>query len=206
LDRRQLLIGAVSALVAADVPDEAADIAAAVRAERYHVLASAQTSHEVDKTIAALVAQDTPSVAALTKWARSGKPVLRVNASGILAKIGSPMLDAQVARRLAADGEARELYLTAVVARVLAMPWDDATGVARGEPVLPNQLTALAAEVTNAADAGARWCSIALLARARDESRGIVDGALMGALKTEQSGEHLRAIGYALAGHDPVAV
>jgi len=99
------------------------------------------------------------------------------------------------------------LYLTAVVARVLAMPWDDATGMARGEPVAePNQLTALAAEVTNAADAGARWCSIALWARARDEARDIVDGALMGALQTEQSGEHLRAIGYALAGHDPIAV
>jgi len=116
------------------------------------------------------------------------------------------MLDGQVARRLAADAEARELYLTAVVARVLAMPWDDAASVARGGPVdEPDHLGAFAAEVTNAADAGARWCSIVLLARARRGARKIVDGALMGALRTEQSGEHLRAIGYALAGLDPVA-
>src|SRR5258705_9098538 len=43
LNRRELLIGAVSALVAVGVPDEAADIAASVRAERYHLLASSQT-------------------------------------------------------------------------------------------------------------------------------------------------------------------
>jgi transcriptional regulator with XRE-family HTH domain len=206
LNRRELLIGAVSALVAAGVPDEAADIAASVRAERYHLLVSAQTSHEVDKTIAALIARDTPSVAALTKWARSGRPVLRVNASGILAKIGSPVLDGQVARQLTTDAETRELYLTAVVARVYTMPWDEAGHIARhGTLTEPAQLAALAAEVTNAADAGARWCSIALLARSRPEARETVDGALTGALRTEHSGEHLRAIGYALAGLDPIA-
>lgn len=208
LNRRELLIGAVSTLVAGGVPDEANDIAASVRAERYHVLASAQTSHVVDKTIAALVAQDTPSLAALTKWAQKGKPVLRVNASGILAKIGSPVLDGQVARQLVADVEVRELYLTAVVSRVLGLPWEDAGQLARsGSPLAEqHQLDALTAEVTNATDAGARWCSIVLLARTRPEASAVVDHALAGALKTETSSEHLRAIGYTLAGLDPITV
>jgi transcriptional regulator with XRE-family HTH domain len=205
LNRRELLIGAVSALVAAGVPDEAQDIAASVRAERYHLLASAQTTHAVDKTIAALVAKDTPSVAALTKWARRGGPVLRVNASGILAKIGSPVLDAQVARHLAGDAEARELYLTAVASRVFAMPWDDAGRIARGSQLTGDQLDSLAGEIVNTADAGARWCSVVLLSRARPVAREAVDGALTGALRTETSGEHLRAIGFALAGLDPIA-
>ncbi|MEV6923941.1 helix-turn-helix transcriptional regulator [Dactylosporangium sp. NPDC051485] len=208
LNRRELLIGAVSALAAVGVPDEASDIATSVRAERYHLLASAQTSHAVDKTIAALFSQDTPSLAALTKWAQKGTPVLRVNASGILAKIGSPVLDGQVARWLVADVEVRELYVTAVVSRVLGLPWDDARQLARsGFPLAEqHQLDALTAEVTNTADAGAHWCSIVLLARTRPEARTAVDDALTGALKTEISGEHLRAIGYTLAGLDPIAV
>jgi hypothetical protein len=208
LNRRELLIGAVSALVVAGVPDEAVDIAASVRADRYRVLASAQTSHEVDKTIAALVAQDTPSLAALTKWTRTGEPVLRVNASGILAKVGSPVLDAQVARRLTTDAEVRDLYLTAVLARVLELPWDEASHLARSSGPLSDehQIKMLSAEVNNTADAGARWCSIVLLARTRNEARDVVNGALTNALKTEQSGEHLRAIGYALAGLNPIAI
>lgn len=205
VNRRELLIGAISTLAAAGIPDEAADIAASLRDERYHLLASAQTSHEVDKTIAALVSHDTPSLAALTKWANKGKAVLRVNASGILAKVGSPMLDGQVALRLSADAEARDLYLTAVVARILSLPWDEARHVARGGPLAErHQLDAITSEVRNTADAGARWCSIILLARTRPEAPEAVTNALTSALETEQSGEHLRAIGFALAGREPV--
>jgi hypothetical protein len=204
LNRREMLIGAVSALVASGVPDEATDIVTSVRAERYSLLASAQTTHAVDKTIAALISKDTPSVAALTKWARKGSPVLRVNSSGILAKIGSPVLDGHVARHLAADAEARDLYLTAVISRAFALPWDEAGRITKGGQLAGEQLAALGEEATNAADAGARWCSIVLLARARPGNREIVDGALTAALRTETSGEHLRTIGFALAGLDPI--
>ncbi|WP_433616915.1 helix-turn-helix domain-containing protein [Dactylosporangium sp. CA-139114] len=172
MDRRQLLVGAVSALVAAGVPDVASDIAMSVRAQRYGLLASTQTSHAVDKTIAALVSRDTPSVAALTKWARTGSPVLRVSAAGILAKVGSPLLDGQVARHLVADAEVRGLYLTAVASRVFAMLWDEAGQiVSDSAATYADRIAELSVEVANAADAGARWCSIVLLARARPEAR-----------------------------------
>jgi hypothetical protein len=66
----------------------------------------------------------------LAKWTRRGSPILRVNAAGILAKVGSPTMDNDVVQALKVDREARELNLTAVVARVLRMPWDDAGQVA----------------------------------------------------------------------------
>ncbi|MEV6929636.1 helix-turn-helix transcriptional regulator [Dactylosporangium sp. NPDC051485] len=203
LNRRNLLIGALSLLAADGIPDDATSIAAAVRAEQHHPLASAQTSHAVDKTIAAMVAADTPSVATLTKWTRVGHPVLRVNAAGILAKIGSPLLDAQVARHLAADAQARDLYLTAVAARVLAIPWDEGRRIANGSQLEDGQLAALGAEAGNPTDAGARWCSIVLLARMRPHARELVDEALTAALRTETSSEHLRTIGFVLAGLHP---
>jgi hypothetical protein len=207
VNRRALLIGSVSALVLAGVPDEANDIAAGVTAERSVLLASAQTSHAVDQTIAALVSQDTPSLATLTKWAQKGAPVLRVNSLGILAKIGSPILDGQVARQLVTDAEVRQLYLTAVVSRVLGLPWQDASHLARnGSPLTEqHQLDAFTTEVINPSDAGARWCSVVLLARTRPHAQEAVDEALTSALKAENSSEHLRAIGYTLAGLDPTA-
>jgi transcriptional regulator with XRE-family HTH domain len=205
--RRALLIGTVSTLVVHRIPDEATAIAADLSRESSRLLAGTQTSHEVDKTIAALVSRDTPSIASLAKWSRRGSPVLRVNATGILAKVGSPVLDGNVARQLRADAESRELYLTAVLSRVLAMPWADAGNVARTGQALHEeaQLAAFASEVCNPGDAGARWCAVVMLARTRASARREVDAALTTALKTEPSGEHLRAIGYVLAGLDPIA-
>jgi transcriptional regulator with XRE-family HTH domain len=208
LKRRALLIGAVSTLVAQGVPDEASAIAADVAGESSRLLATTQTSHEVDKTIAALTSRDTPSLASLAQWSRRGNPVLRVNAMGILAKVGSPVFDGDVARQLRTDAETRELYLTAVLSRVLAMPWADAGNVARTGRALEDerQLAAFAAEVGNYSDAGARWCSIVMLARTRADARSEVDAAFTAALKTEPSSEHLRTIGFALAGLDPVTI
>jgi hypothetical protein len=167
-----------------------------------------QTSHEIDKTIAALVSKDAPSLASLAKWARRGSPVLRVNAAGILAKIGSPIIDNDVLSTLKADREARDLYLTAVVSRVLRMPWDDASRIATtGRPLSESShVESFAAEARNSADSGARWCSVVLLGRTRAEDTHAVDEALGAALKTETSRENLRAIACTLAGLDPIAV
>ncbi|MGC9669543.1 helix-turn-helix domain-containing protein [Planosporangium sp. 12N6] len=208
VNRRELLIGAVSTVVAASVPDVAVDIAADVGAERSRLLATVQTSHAVDRTIAALVSKDTPSLAALAKWARQGSPILRVNAVGILAKVGSPVLDDDVVRVLKADEDVRLLYLTAVVSRVLGMPWNDARRVATsGQPLAEEaHLQAFAQEVTNPADSGARWCSVVMLARTRAEAAREVADALARALPQETSRENLRVIGGALAGLDPLTV
>lgn len=187
LKRRELLVGAVSSFLVGAVPDVASDIAHDVSGESYKLLATVQTSHEIDKTIASMVAEDTPSLASLAKWTRRGSPVLRVNATGILAKIGSPAMDNDVVRTLRADTEARNLYLTAVIARVLGMPWDEAGRIARSAQPLPEYIELFASEARNPKDSGARWCSVLLLSKARPEDPRTVDSALTAALKDEMS-------------------
>lgn len=101
LKRRALLLGGLSSLVAAAAPDVAFRVSGEIAAARSGLLASSQTSHEVDKAIASLVSQDTASLASLVKWSHRGSSVLRVNATGILAKIQSPMIDFRPRHRVA---------------------------------------------------------------------------------------------------------
>jgi hypothetical protein len=74
-----------------------------------------------------------------------------------------------------------------------------------GRPLGSAQVESFGAEVGNLDDSGARWCSIVLLGRTLIEDRQDARNALGAALTTEASRENLRAIGYALAGIDPVA-
>ncbi len=209
LNRRELLVGAVSSfLVGGAAPDVAVDIAKDVSHESPKLLTRVQTSHDVDKTIAAMIARDTPSLASLAKWSRRGSPILRVNAAGILAKVGSPPIDNDVVQQLKIDPEVRELYSTAVVSRVLGMPWDDAGRIAVSAQPLTNdsQIEPFAAEACNERDSGARWCSVVILSRMRRADSRMIDGALGEALKRETSRENLRAIACTLAGLDPLSV
>jgi hypothetical protein len=197
-----------SAVVGAAVPDVAVDVVRDIASERSRLLSTAQTSHEIDKAIGSLVAKDPPSVGSLLKWMRSGSAVLRVNAAGILAKVGAPAMDNDVVQALKADHESRDLYLTAVVSRVLGVPWNYAGHVAvSGQPLSgSSQMESFAAEVGNPYDSGARWCSVLMLARTGPEDPASVCAILSGALKQETSRENLRAIGCALAGIDPLTV
>lgn len=204
LRRRQLLLGSIAALAGSSPPDVAVSIANDVAAGRSDFLTGLQTTHATDKAVAALIAQDSGSVASLVKWAGGGKDsLLRVNAAGILAKMRSPTVDNEAVSVLRADGGVRELYLTAVAARVLSLPWDDAASLAAGDGRLPSAdaVAAFSAELSDPADAGARWCSAVLLARTRDHDPAVTD-ALVGALRSESSREVLRTIGSALAGID----
>jgi transcriptional regulator with XRE-family HTH domain len=205
LKRRQLLLGSIAALAASSAPDAAISIAADVRSGRNGLLTAMQTTHSTDKAVAALVAQDSGSVASLVKWAGAGKSLLRVNAAGILAKMRSPTIDNEAVTVLRSDGDVRELYLTSVASRVLSLPWDDAASLAAsgGHLPTPEAVQAISAELSNEADAGARWCSAVLLARTRDHDPAVSD-ALISALRTEPSREVLRTIGSALAGIDPL--
>jgi hypothetical protein len=94
-------------------------------------------------------------------------PVLRVNATGILAKLQDQDTARQVAVVLDADAEVRQLYTTAVVSRVGGLPWATAAKLASGQVPTQRQAHFLAArlcqEVLNPRDAGARWCSASLL-------------------------------------------
>lgn len=202
--RRSVLVGMASAVVGAAVPDVAVDVMRDIAAERSRLLSTVQTSHEIDKVIGSLVAKDLPSVGSLLKWMRNGSAVLRVNAAGILAKTGAPAMDNDVVQALRADGESRDLYLTAVVSRVLSVPWDYAGHLAvSGQPLSDAaQIESFATEVRNPYDSGARWCSVLMLARTHSEDPSLVRTALTGALKQETSRENLRALGCALAGVD----
>jgi len=209
VNRRQLLVGGLAALAAAatPTPEVALRVAHQISGERSGLLATAQTTHEVDKAIAALVSSDTSSLASLATWARSGPAVLRVNAAGILAKVRSPVADNAAVQVLKADPRVRELYLAAVVSRVLSKPWDDAFTIATADRSLSElDVQGFADEIQNPADSGARWCSVVLLSRVRHEDPATVNGILLRALRTEPSNENLRAIGSVLAGADPLKI
>jgi len=202
--RRELFAG-LAGLMAGTMADGdiAADIVRDIIAERSRLLTTAQTSHATDKTIGILVSRQTPCIASLGKWMRTGNPTLRVNAAGILAKSGLHDAANTVAAHLCADADARQLYLTAVVARVLGAPWDDAGHLARTASFDEQQIKAIAGEVANSYDAGARWCSIHLVGRTRKEHPGVANVTLHQALSREPSRELLRHNGFALAGIDP---
>jgi len=203
--RRQLLLGGIAALATGSAPDAAAGIANDIGSGRTGMLTGIQTTHATDKAVAALVARDTPSIASLVTWARSGKALLRVNATGILAKVRSPTLDNEAIGALRADGEARDLYLTAVIHRLLGLTWDDASDFAASRtPLSPSQISSVSAELTNSEDCGARYCSTLLLAR--NPGQPAVTSAFHRALHTEQSRENLRTVAAALAGINQLTI
>jgi transcriptional regulator with XRE-family HTH domain len=208
VNRRTLLVATASTAIAGALPDVAGDLVRDIAAERTGYLSTVVTSHGTDRTIAGLVARDTPSLASLTRWSRKGSAILRANSAGILAKVGSPLLDNGVVTVFRSDEEAREIFQTAVAARVLALPWDEAGRfVRRTGPIEdPDTIAAFAHELGNPYDCGARWCSTVFLARARAADPRTVDTALGKALRAERSREVLRTIAGTLAGLDPLRV
>jgi transcriptional regulator with XRE-family HTH domain len=133
-------------------------------------LATMQTTHGTDLVIAHKVSGDKAATGSLRRWMADGETaVLRVNAAGILAKLPGQQAAEQISRVLAHDTETRQLYKTAVLARVGAIEWDKASAVVTGQagaltPAQARFLAArLAAEAVNPRDAGARWCSAVML-------------------------------------------
>lgn len=132
-------------------------------------VATEQTSHVLDLTIAAHIAAGGMRPNPLLTWiAGAPDPVLRVNAAGIAAKMpGSDAAESAVTA-LAADPPMRHRYLTAVVSRVLGTPWSRArrhTADPRpGHHVTAASVDLLRTELHNEHDAGARWCTAYLLA------------------------------------------
>ena len=163
VNRREFL--SLSALTAAH-RKVASELTASIAAGDGGPLATVQTTHGTDLVIAALT--DQGSARRLRGWMNNGhNPVLRVNATGILAKLQDQDTTRQVAVVLDADAEVRQLYTTAVVARVGGLPWATAAKLASGQVPTQRQAHFLAArlcqEVLNPRDAGARWCSASLL-------------------------------------------
>jgi transcriptional regulator with XRE-family HTH domain len=177
-----------------------------------HLLATAQTSHATDLAMGALAAGDDRARRSLASWMQRGPtPVLRVNAAGVLAKIGSADLGDAAISTIRTDPDARQLYLTAVASRVLATGWEEAGQlVTTGFPQDGHGHEAWAAErllteIENPRDAVARWCSTVLLHQLH---RQLPDAARIGfaqALRREHCRENLRAFAAALAGMSPLA-
>jgi len=206
LQRRQLIVGSIAALAASSAPDAAVSIANDINSGRTGLLTGIQTTHKTDRAVAALVGRRPGSIASLVKWSQKGKALLRVNAAGILAKAGSPTIDNEAVTILRADDEVRDLYLTAVIYRVLGISWDSAADMASSRNPLsePTHLGLFASELSNPNDSGARYCSALMLFKSHREP--VATAALLSALRTEPSRENLRAIGSALAGVDPLTI
>jgi transcriptional regulator with XRE-family HTH domain len=145
----------------------AAETIAAVSSGDPALLTAGQTTHGTDLVIASLV--DIPAARHLRRWmADADDPVLRVNAAGILAKLPDQDPAREVAATLAADDTTRQLYSTAVLARVCSLEWRQAGQIASEPTALPaataNRVARrLIGEVRNQRDAGARWCAATML-------------------------------------------
>lgn len=167
-DEYAALNAQLSRIFAASVADNAnvvTELAASVAGNDPGPLATVQTSHHVDMAVAALA--DHRAISYLRRWLDDGgDSVLRVNAAGILAKLPGQGEASRVADALSRDGEVRDRYMTAVVARVCGVDWPTASGLIR-EPSMFTRPALVAGrfvhEAVSSPDAGARWCSAAML-------------------------------------------
>ena len=189
-----------------------------LRTGNSHLLSTAQTSHATDIRLSLLAGEDEVARCGLATWmSRGATPVLRVNAAGVLAKVGVPDLGDSVISMLRIDRDARQLYLTAVASRVLDVPWDHAQHVVAGIDGQPGSLSdrvadgqvpwagnRLATEIANPRDAAARWCSTVLLSSLAQHDLPVVH-ALARAVQDEPCRENLRAYAAVLAGASPIA-
>ncbi|SEP46507.1 helix-turn-helix domain-containing protein [Amycolatopsis saalfeldensis] len=198
--RREFLLGASTLALNESADDSeartAASIAECIASGDGHPLATVQTTHKTDLIIWLLVQTDRVSMLHLRHWLTDGAtPILRVNAAGILAKSHDENAVDAVAAALERDTETRALYRTAVAARVLHLPWGQAADF---EPsrANPRQIAALARELGNRRDAGARWCSASMLGQVAFRHPAAAT-ALTSALHTEPSRETLRHIALA---------
>jgi hypothetical protein len=191
-----------SVLPPADAPTRLGrQIFGAIASGDSRMLAATQTTHATDLVIGGYVARHQASRRLLSQWLRQASaPVLQVNAAGVLAKLPEPDSVDEVIGSLRVDQRVRLLYLTAVAARVLKLPWGQAGMLAaateRGGVRLPERhVHALLSELDNPRDGAARWCALSLLGENANQSRDL----LLRRLSVEQSRETLRALGAALA-------
>lgn len=179
LHRRQIFTLAAAALGAALTASDREtvnDMYASIAGGDYLPLSTVQTTHAVDHSLQALVVREKRTVKRLRAWMVDGDTAeLRVNSAGILAKTRNIELADEVAQVLARDQETRDLYLTAVRRRVA-------------------DNDALAAELRNENDSGARWCAAYLLAGTGHTT------AITQAMRTEPSRETLRVMALSATG------
>lgn len=184
MNRRELFTLAAAALgvaLSAEDRETINDLYASIAGGDDTPLATVQTTHAVDHSLQSLVIREKRTVRRLRAWLADGETAeLRVNAAGILAKTRDVDLADEVALALARDAATRDRYLDAVRRRV---------GTDHG---------ALAVELGNERDAGARWCAAYMLAGTGQTA------ALRRAMRVEPSRETLRTMALAATGalHD----
>jgi hypothetical protein len=181
------LTGAAAAVAAMGggkfLPPDSEDLFSSIAAGDPGPLAQIQTSHATDLAIGRLAAAARPVLWRLARWADDGdSDILRVNASGVLAKTGALDFAGVPAAVMIRDRDVRARYLRALVARVGRDPGK------------------LAAETLNPADSGARWCAGWLLAR---DGSASARKALATALRNEPVTENVRTFGLLLNGENP---
>jgi transcriptional regulator with XRE-family HTH domain len=168
--KRRAFLQLAAASPVLGVPDTATELLASIAGGDCAPLAEVQTTHSTDLALSRMASGDRGSLLHLTRWMTDGEnAVLRVNAAGILAKTAKPDLLNDVALALTRDTDARRRYTWALRRRV------------------GNSVQALAAEVLNPRDAGARWCAARLLSEHDSPSaRAALTTALRGCVR--QSG------------------
>lgn len=181
--RRRHFLQLAAAVPALGLPGITTDLMTSIAGGDSTPLTSMQTTHGTDLALAELVTTDRASVLHLARWMRDGdSDVLRVNAAGILAKTRVPELHDEVAVVLGHDGDTRTRYAHALTVRA------------------GGSVTALADEVHNGRDSGARWCAAWLLGQ---DGSPAARAALTAALRHDPVRENVRAIGLMLNGADP---
>jgi transcriptional regulator with XRE-family HTH domain len=164
VNRRNFL--SVTALAASNVK-LVTELSASIAGGDVGSLAVTQTTYGVDRAIASVV--DRGTYRSLRRWAIDDPdPIVRVNATGILAKVPGQAPSDKVVEVLGRDDDVRDRYLVAVVARVCSLDWATAAGLVEDpsrfrHPALVAER--LCREAVNPLDAGARWCSATMLQR-----------------------------------------
>lgn len=186
VERRQFIINVAATAAMTVMPPPArqtiSELVTSIAGGDRTPLAQVQTSHTMDLAIAELAARDRPTLLRLARWAEDDdSDVVRVNATGIIAKTRSDLLE-RVPLTLTHDADVRHRYVSAVADRIGSAP------------------RSLINELRNPADVGARWCTAYLL-RMHDGPQ--VRAALVAAVRAEPVRENIRSYALILNGEDP---
>lgn len=166
-------------------------------------LSSNIAPYDFSVSLASLAARDQGTKRRLLRWLHGGSTsLLRGNAQGTLFKTQRPELIALAEQSMRYDEQTRNRCMRCFTRLTFGLSWPDASAYsAYNAPA--GHVSKLAALLRDPADASNRWCAAVFLGEAVDSGSKVARQALLGALRSEESIENVRAIGLALNGEKP---
>lgn len=159
--------------------------------------------YDFSMSLAQLATSDMGTKRRLVRWLHDGSTsLLRGNAQGTLFKTQRPELIEIAEQSMRHDEQTRRRCMKCFARRTFGLPWPDAA-VYSAENAPTEQVNQLVSLLHDPADASNRWCATVYLGEAAANGSLVARRALMGALRTEDSRENLRAIGLCLSGERP---